>query len=288
MKALYEKVRYPEDASWRFFLRQLDELPFQWHYHPEYELTYTLNSAGQRYVGDHVDRYESGDLVLIGPNLPHSWRSSQRLDEKAPHTVYVLWFNQQWVDRLLESFPEYSDVGEILRQSRRGLRFRPTDYTAVDRLFTGLPEQDPRRRLLTLLSLLGDLAQTPYRPLASANFYSGATNRREQDILDGILDAAHQAFADKLTVEDMARRHNMSVSKFSRFFSKHMNQSFNQYLTQIRLGQACSKLINSKAPIGLIAEQTGFNNLSNFNRLFKKHKGVTPQGFRKSFIAAGQ
>ncbi|ABC31097.1 conserved hypothetical protein [Hahella chejuensis KCTC 2396] len=288
MKALYEKVRYPEDASWRFFLRQLDELPFQWHYHPEYELTYTLNSAGQRYVGDHVDRYESGDLVLIGPNLPHSWRSSQRPDEDKPHTVYVLWFNQQWVDRLLENFPEYGDVGDILKQSRRGLTFSPTDHASVERLFTALPTQGPKERLLTLLSLLGGLAQIPHTPLASANFCTGTTSRREQDILDGILDCAHLAFADKLTIEDMARRHNMSVSKFSRFFSKHMNQSFNQYLTQIRLGQACSKLINTAAPIALIAEQTGFNNLSNFNRLFKKHKGVTPQGFRKRFTAAGQ
>lgn len=97
MKAQFEKVTVPEGASWQFMLRELDAIPFEWHFHPEYELTLTLNSTGERYIGDSIEKYGEQDLVLTGPNLPHTWQSSCSLDKNCSQVVYVLWFSQQWL-----------------------------------------------------------------------------------------------------------------------------------------------------------------------------------------------
>src|SRR5690606_13244882 len=94
MKPLLEKVRPPEGASWAWLDRRLEDgIPFQSHHHPEYELTLTLNSRGQRFVGDSIGDYDDADLVLVGPNLPHTWASRERVDPAVPHRALVMWFH---------------------------------------------------------------------------------------------------------------------------------------------------------------------------------------------------
>lgn len=279
MKAQFERVRYPNDASWRFFLRELDSLPFEWHYHPEYELTLTVNSRGERYVGDHIEPYESGDLVLLGPNLPHSWASESDGDDL--HRVYVLWFRQDWVDQLTQSFPEFAPLAAMLDTARRGLAW---SHALADELlpaFAQLPDADAIRRFTLLLEILAALRNEAPRVLASERFHSALRPEVEQRQLTPVLDTLHRDFQAPLRVPDLARRHHMSVSTLNRLFRRQMNQSLHQYLTQIRLGHACADLIGTHRPINLIAEDAGFGNLSNFNRLFRQYKGITPRAFRR-------
>ena len=96
MRPFLEHLQRPPEASWSMLNRRLDDaIPFEWHHHPELELTLTLNSVGQRFVGDHVGSYGHGDLVLVGPNLPHTWASRDKLDATAPHVALVLWFERE-------------------------------------------------------------------------------------------------------------------------------------------------------------------------------------------------
>ena len=106
MKAQYEKVQYNQDNSWQLLIRRLEAIPFEWHFHPEYELTLTLNSKGERYIGDTVSEYEDFDLVLLGPNIPHTWQSRASLETDKEQKVYVLWFDTQWIEELSRLFPE--------------------------------------------------------------------------------------------------------------------------------------------------------------------------------------
>ncbi|WP_020410880.1 AraC family transcriptional regulator [Hahella ganghwensis] len=283
MKASFEKIQYPEDASWKFFLRELDTLPFEWHFHPEYELTFTLNSYGERYVGDCVEPYADGDLALLGPNLPHSWCSAGRVEETLPHRALVVWFNQAWLDHLLTGYPEFSDLRGIMCDARRGLEFSSEISGLVGPLFLQLVTTDPRKRLLILLEILGIIAESQPRILASANFQSEPVVAREQKVLNEVLEYVHERFQEALSLGMMASISNMSTSTFVRFFRKHMNQSFISYVTQLRLGHVCSELVGTDLPIALIADRTGFTNLSNFNRLFRKYKGMTPKAFRNAY-----
>ncbi|WP_434360203.1 AraC family transcriptional regulator [Parasalinivibrio latis] len=280
MKAQFEKVMVPEGSSWKFMLRELDAIPFEWHFHPEYELTLTVNSSGERYVGDSIERHGELDLVLTGPNLPHTWQSSKSLDESRSQIVYVLWFSQQWADSLVQQFPEYSGLPALLSAAHRGICFPPALARSLAPEFEALPDANPVNKLLVLLSLLDSLIHSEYTSLASNHFDSANVQHHQQEALTTILAKVHSDYRQVLLLEEMASLANMSVSSFVRFFKRHMKQSFNRYLTQIRIGHACQLLIRTEYPVSLIADQSGFGNQSNFNRLFRKYKNITPIEFR--------
>ncbi|WP_108124155.1 helix-turn-helix domain-containing protein [Saccharospirillum mangrovi] len=283
MRAFHEHIETPADASWRFFHRQLDALPFEWHFHPEYELTLTINSAGKRYVGDHLGSYQSGDLVLIGPNLPHSWQSLQRPDPAAPHTAFVLWFSQDWVQRLSAGFAEYRALPALLNRARQGLAFDAATSTALRPAIEALVEAPPRQRLAGLLGILDQLLSAQGQTLASPSFAAEGPPPSDQQQLSAVLEQIHQRFAEPLSLAQLAARAHTSPATLSRFFRRHMKQSVHHYLTQVRLGHACADLIGSEQPIALIAERNGFSNLANFNRLFRKYRGETPSELRRRF-----
>src|SRR5688572_15697069 len=124
MRPLFEKVTVPPGASWALLNRRLEGgIPFQWHYHPEFELTLTLNSRGQRYIGDSIARYDDGDLVLLGPNLPHTWCSAERLDASHPHIALVMWFTEAWAENVTGTLAEMRPVAPLLKRAGRGIAF---------------------------------------------------------------------------------------------------------------------------------------------------------------------
>ena len=111
MTPFLEKIYRPPDASWSMLNRRLDDgIPFQWHHHPEFELTLTLNSRGLRFIGDHVGEYDDGDLVLLGPDLPHTWASRESVRGGEPHVALVLWFDLEWAQRVTAGFVEFRKV----------------------------------------------------------------------------------------------------------------------------------------------------------------------------------
>ena len=285
MKPHRELIRHPQNASWRFYLRELEALPFEWHYHPEYELTLTVQSSGERYIGDHIEPYSSGDLVLTGPNLPHSWASQPGLG--GVHRVYVLWFRQQWVTDLARQFPEFEPLQQLFLQSHRGLAWSKSLATQLVPLFEQLPQASPARRSVLVLDIGLRLLEARPRALASTAFQSEVTTAANQRQLMPILDQLHREFRAPLNAHALAQQNHMSVSTLGRLFRQQMNQSLQQYLTHIRIGHACADLIRTDKPIQFIAENNGFSNLSNFNRLFKRLKNTTPRAFRAHYRAVG-
>jgi hypothetical protein len=159
MRPYLETLPVPEGQSWLFTDRRLpDGIPFQWHYHREYELTLTLNSAGQRFVGDHLGHYGDGDLVLLGPDIPHTWSSTQKLSEGSPHVALIMFFRPEWVENLVAGLAELSSLKALLAASRRGLRFSDDAMKRARPLVEEMRHLDPARRLLRLLDLLVLLA----------------------------------------------------------------------------------------------------------------------------------
>src|SRR4051812_5319159 len=159
MRPLFEKVAVPPGASWTLLNRRLpDGIPFQWHYHPEFELTLTLNSRGQRYIGDSIAGYEDGDLVLIGPNLPHTWCSTERLDAAHPHIALVMWFTEAWGARITETLAEMQAVAPMLSRAGRGIVFSREAAAAARPVIESIPAQQPADRLFRLMHVLTLLA----------------------------------------------------------------------------------------------------------------------------------
>ncbi len=285
MKPILEKVTVPSGASWTLFHRRLASFPFEWHYHPEYELTFTLNSLGQRYIGDHIAPYGDGDLALVGPNLPHTWQSARAIDPGAPHVAVVMWFTQGWVDQVLRPLPEFRAACRMLDAAPRGLGFSAKAAGEARARILALLERDQTAQVIGLIDLLATLARDDgHMPLSSPALAASSAADGEEARIAPVLGYLHARYNDPaLSVDTLARRVHMSLSTLHRLFRRHTHMSVTDYVTQLRIGRASALLIGGDRPVAHIAEEAGYRNLANFHRQFKAMKGVTPRAFRLAY-----
>jgi AraC-like DNA-binding protein len=284
MKPYRERLPVVPDASWSLLNRRLEDgIPFQWHHHPEFELTLTLNSRGQRFIGDHVESFDDGDLVLVGPNLPHTWSASERLDPARPHVALVMWFRPEWTAQLGEAFVELRPVAALAARAGRGLRFSAARARAVRPRIEALFAAEAPQRLLALMDVLGELAADDAAvPLASAPvaFHPVADSRAR---IDRVLTHIHAHYAEGPSLAELADIAALSPSGLHRLFRRHTGASISDYLMRLRVGEACALLAAGSLPVAHIAEAVGYHALANFNRQFKALKGVTPRDYRRAF-----
>ncbi|MCB8878735.1 helix-turn-helix domain-containing protein [Acidisoma cellulosilytica] len=282
MKPTFEKITPDDGASWVLLDRRMqDRIPFEWHHHPEYELTLTLNSRGHRYIGNDVDAYDDGDLVFIGPGIPHSWCSETAVDPEQPHIALVVWFTHGWANGLLALFPEMARLRPLLAAASQGVRFGPATRAAVRPKIEAMSSLDPAARLILLFEvLLAVCTDSEAMTLANVPGQTDVGIETDARILR-VLDYLHAHFAETVTVTRMADLANVSVSAFHRMFRRHTRMTAVDYITRLRIGRACSFLIDGDLAIAHIAEDVGFQNLSLFNRQFGALKGQTPSAFRK-------
>jgi AraC-like DNA-binding protein len=284
MKPYLEKLQPEDGASWAMLNRRLDDgIPFQWHHHPELELTLTLNSRGQRFVGDHAGPYEPGDLVLVGPNLPHTWASSDRPDPGEPHVALVLWFGEDWLGGLAAEAVELRPILDLLERGRQGLQFSAATAEALRPRYEALFAAPPAARLFGLLELLLALASdSEARPLASrSGTAEGGGESRER--IDRVLGHIHANYAEPLRLEALADIAALSPSGLHRLFKKHLQTTISDYLIRLRIGDACARLSGTDQPIQHIASEIGYGVLANFNRHFLRLRGMTPREYRARF-----
>ncbi|MGS0891668.1 helix-turn-helix domain-containing protein [Burkholderia stagnalis] len=295
MKPQYEHVTFAPGCSIRVYHRQLARIPFEWHRHPEYELTLTLNSRGRRFVGDHVARYADDDLVLVPPNLPHTWSSNARIDPAAPEVALVVWFDGDWVRRLADCCPEYAPLRSLLRRAAPGLRFDADTARAMRARMARLLDPLPRARLAAALDTLADLAEAGGEPLATAPAYGrpdphapGAdAPAPEAERLDRVLDAIDRHFHEPLRIGALAAVAHLSERTLQRLFVRHLGESVGRYVQRLRIAHACRHLVGTDWPIATVAARCGIPNPANFNRQFLAARGMTPGAYRQFFLRHG-
>jgi AraC-like DNA-binding protein len=287
MKCQFEHVTFPRGCSIRIYHRQIPSIPFEWHHHPVYELTLTLNSRGWRFIGDHIGRYDSQDLVLVPADMPHTWASTSAIDESLPHTALVVWFTREWALRAADGCPELLPLRKLLNRAAAGLSFPSTAGVRMESRLPGLLSGSPLRRLHTVQDLLCELADTDAAPLA-AQIASRPEPSSESAQLARVLDRLHMRFADPIRVDELCSVANLSARSLHRLFIRHLGENVSDYLGRLRIGRACMLLVETDRPIGMIAAETGFPNLSNFNRRFRDARHMTPKEFRLFVVKYGR
>lgn len=281
MKPLCEKVLPDENSSWRFCRYDWQEMEFNWHYHPEYEICLTLGGQGLRYMGDHIGQYHEWDLVLIGPDMPHAWQS--KLSD-TPQTVYVAQIPAAWLHQQLTEQPELAVLGSLLERAGRGLLFSDASARAALPLFQAMEQASPYRRLLLLLQLLElMLADSEACALSSTLYANSGKQEYAVKKLDRVIEYIYENYTNDLNAQELARLAHMSTNHFHRFFKKRTEKTLTEFINQLRIAKACKLLITQQSPISAISDQCGFNNLSNFNRRFLQLKGIQPSQFRQRF-----
>lgn len=283
MRLTSERIVLPEGCSWGFHSNAFADYPFNWHCHREYELTLTLNARGERYVGDSIAPFDPEDLVLIGSNLPHSWKVEKRIDASRPVKTFVLWFTPDWMETLSTGFVEFDSLGTLFRRAERGLLFSHETRRIASKMVRNLDGMQPRRRFIAMLDILAVLLEDDPQPLASASYGGRVTPPRGQRKLDRVLAYIHRHYTRPLSIDEVSQRFGMSQSTFFRFFRRHMAQNFSDYVASLRIGRACALLLERDDPIYRVAERSGYQNLSHFYRQFRSHRRLSPAEFRKRF-----
>lgn len=257
-----------------------DAIPFEWHHHPAFELTLTLNSRGQRFIGNHVADYAHGDLVLIGPNLPHTWASRQKFDAMQPHVALVFWFGSEWIEGLVRGSVELAPIRRLIGRAATGLAFDNALGQALANDLTAMFSQPPVQRLTGLLNVLAHLAGADGQPLSTVVPQQVEADRAR---LDRVLAHLHRHYHEALRMEQLASIAALSESGLHRMFKKRTQVGVADYLIGLRIGDACARLSATTQPIRHIAAEVGYASLANFNRQFLRLRGMTPRDYRLSF-----
>lgn len=248
-----------------------------WHFHPEFEISYILKGAGTRFIGDSVEAFQAGELLLLGPNVPHCWVSS---DTHQPCEMLVLQFNAK---HLGDAFWELSDMTELkswLDGAKRGIRFSLGLEGDTHRFFRQVIEDNGLARFSSFWQLLASLMNLPgqhpvvsecYR-LDGAKFHGGRLSKVISYIREHLTGQIKQAV--------VADRVGMTSQSFSRFFKASTGRTFVSFVNQMRVAEVCRLLEETDTDVMDIAYCCGYNNLSNFNRRFAEVMNTTPSDYR--------
>ena len=266
--------------------RQKTNFNFPIHIHPECELNFIENAKGaQRIVGDSIEEIDEEELVLVtNPHLEHAWKDYRNVSKNI-HEITIQFHPDLLTDTFLNKNQMIS-IRQLFRHAERGVAFSRESIAKVRPLLKTLTcENDSFYSLIKLLIILHELSiDKGMRELSTGQFAANVMHQHSSDeSLGRVMDYLSRHYSEVIRLSEVAERVNMSESSFCRFFKQHTSKSFIDFLTDIRLGAASRALIDSSLSIAEIGYDCGFNNLSNFNRIFKKKKGVTPSEFRDNY-----
>ncbi len=275
-----EIVNIRGDHSFKVWSHGYPYRTVRWHFHPEYELHLVTATHGYRYVGDQIGSFRPGDLVLVGPNLPHNWISNIEPGEIVVERCLVLQFTENFIFSCMTNFPELRFIGPLLKDAPRGVQFGAGLAEKVEPLLRALLTSDGARRIslfVDILDLIGHSGE--YTLLTGSRFRQNVESARSTS-MKMVLEHIGRNFTLDLNEADLATMNRQSVSAFSRSFRRHTGLSFVHYVNSLRVDLACQYLAQDQLSITEICYEVGFNNISNFNRQFLSLKSMSPSKFR--------
>lgn len=255
----------------------------RWHYHPQYELHYIKDTNGTVYIGDFVGKFVPGQLVLVGPNLPHNWVSSLREGLHSRERSWALVFEQEIIHTILSTFPSENKVLKLLKDSRRGIQFNGNTERIVD-LMRQFQDLKGLSRIGIFLQLVHEMAEHPNKIfLASHSVITDQLDYIQSEKIDNILDYINNNSDKQITLEDIGKEFSSTASSISRYFKKKTGVNVINYLNRLRITKACFLLQSTTLSVKEISEQVGFSNSSYFIKMFSEQKKITPKQFRTKF-----
>ena len=276
---LQEIVPITEDDLFIIFNRPNAKFSYPIHSHPEYEINLVMNTSGTRVIGDNEEEFNGLDLVMTGPNIPHVWKS----EAETNHVITIQFSNELLADQII-SKRVFMPIRQLLIDSIQGLHFYGTDAEKIKDEIMELMHTQGFQTATKFFSILSSMATATKRKLVS--------NMYESEILINISKSRRitkackyieENISQKISLSDVAILVNMSESAFSHFFKKKTGISFITHVNNLRVAKACDLLINTSRSASEICYDCGFNNKSNFIRIFTKKKQMTPIEYRKYY-----
>lgn len=278
---LINQPAFTQNSAFTILERPCSDLVFPYHMHPDYQLNLVVEGQGSRIIGDHNEAYTSGDLVLIGPNLPHYWTYDSEFQKQYGNgRAVILHFNQHFAGSDFIQQAAAKPIADLLNRSYRGLVFHHKTKERISEILAEIKGQSTLKQMVGLINILSELSySTDYSYLAGTAYENKKIPEQELKI-KRIINFIKMHLSDsELSLEKCASMASMSPSAFSKYFKKQTGQNYISVINEMRLSEICKKLGTSDKPIAEIAHDCGFNNISHFNKMFKKQYKITPKQF---------
>ena len=259
-----------------------------WHYHPELELHYVIRGEGVRLIGDNISNFSSGEIILLGENLPHTWRCGEEYFQNQPGReveAIVIHFLPDCLGPYLLTLPEAYLLPRLFERAKSGLVILGEARKTVAALMVSALEAAGLDRIILLLQLLKVLSETEAcQQIATPHRNAGRINESDNIRLNKVWTYTLSRYRQEISLEEIAGVASLSVTSFCRYFKLITKKTYYDFLIEIRISHACRLLVENKLPTEVICFECGFNNVSNFYRHFRKVTGLTPLVYKKKYL----
>ena len=284
MKPLLQRLPLSKGISFIFERYESPYFETPWHYHEELEIVLCDGGFGKKVVGNHTSEYQENDLMILGSNLPHWFRADESFyysQENLKPASIVIQFR---TDSFGESFFQMSEMKQIFQlfeKAKYGIAFSGKTKETINEILRKNIKKSGLEKLLSLFEILKLMAFSDESKTLSAIGMAGVS-LKDSERMNVIFDQILKNFKEEISIEKLAQMTNFSKAAFCRYFKARTQKTFIEYLSEVRINQACKLLRESEMSILEICYESGFNNLSNFNRQFRKQMDTNPKEFRKT------
>ncbi len=288
LKGQFQKILLNTQSS---FVAKHLTLPYfdsVYHFHPEYEIKYVIRSRGKRFIGESIENFMEGDLVLVGPNIMHYWKNDPVYFEskELSASAYLIMFSENCFGEDFFSIPEMHPVKELFSRAKRGLIFTPENKNRIANKIKRLINSEGPMRITGFIDVLFELAHTKSRPIISDRFnndlpfiYKDTSVNRLRKVHDYVI----TNFQNRITLQDVAEKASMTPHSFCKYFKRSTKKTFFTFLIELRICHAKKLLIENSMTIMEVCYASGFDNLSYFNRAFKSLTNMTPKEYKHNY-----
>lgn len=276
MKVEYEKISPDTGSSFRLIHWKSENDRYFWHYHPEYEIVFVRKGSGKLHIGEHLKNYEEGELVFIGPDLPHTGFGYGVIGE---HEEIVVQLRKDFLGEEFMQKPELLHIRELFERAKQGLSFQGKARKIVSAKLQKMLSLSHFEKLVELLNILHTLATTTEFSVLNTADKRFDFSHKDENRINRVYEYVEQNYQKSIDIQAVADLANLTVPSFCRYFKKITHITYTDFVNEYRINQACRLLFENK-PIADICFEVGFNNISHFNKTFKQLKGVSPREYK--------
>ncbi len=275
---------YPSNSSETFSFDHV-HIPFDqqvpMHQQETWELAYIVTGSGVRIIGDVVENFSEGEVVLIPPDIPHCWSFDKNVHDKEGKIENIcIFFKNNFLETIKSCFPEIGDTVSTIQETQNALSFFGETQMKLQELMSKMNSQNTVERLSGLILILGQISDSGFANIVGRSVVERKKEKKLHEIYMFIMNHFHRT----IELDKVAQIAGMPKSTFCLFFKKMTGKSFVTYLTDFRIESSCQMLLKTKMSVSEICVASGFNDIPYYNRVFKKIKKQTPTQYRKSNI----
>ncbi len=276
MKVEYEKISPDSGSSFRLIHWKSENDRYFWHYHPEFEIVFVRKGSGKLHIGEHLKNYEEGELVFIGPNLPHTGFGYGVIGE---HEEIVVQIRRDFLGEDFFQKPELQAITGLFERAKRGLSFVGKERKLVGQKLLKMLKMNHFERLIELLNILQYLANATEYKILNTGDRNFDFSHKDEDRINQVYEFVEKNYKNEINMQEVADLTNLTIPSFCRYFKKITHITYTDFVNEYRINQAC-RLLHRNISITDACYGVGFNNISHFSKIFKQIKGKSPREYR--------